>query len=140
MPRPHLCINKSIVILIYYQGDKHCNWKYFCLSGLMGSHQIWVILRASAAPYTAILLCDRILLNRHVILHYTIPKPYIHWKGMLLSSFTQPSLMPSQDHDLSVYIGFGMLRPRINGLFNQFWSEGKIACQGGVGGLKRNDG
>ena len=37
------------------------------------------------APYKAILLCDRFLLNRHVILYYTIPKPYIHWKGMLLS-------------------------------------------------------
>ncbi len=34
------------------------------------------MLRASAAPYTAILICDRILLNRHVILHYTIPKPW----------------------------------------------------------------
>ena len=32
--------------------------------------------------------------------------------------------------------GFGMLQPRINGLFNQFWSKGKIACQGGVGVLK----
>ncbi len=32
----------------------------------------WFInLRAPAAPFTAILLCDRILLNRHVILHYT---------------------------------------------------------------------
>ncbi len=44
-------------------------------------------LRPPAAPYTAILLCDGILLNRHVILHYTIPKPYIHWKGMLLSRY-----------------------------------------------------
>ncbi len=35
------------------------------------------LLRAPAAPYTATLICDRILLNRHVILHYTIPKPYI---------------------------------------------------------------
>ncbi len=42
-------------------------------------------LRAPAAPYTAILLCDRILLNRHVILQYNVSKPYIHWKGMLLS-------------------------------------------------------
>ena len=42
-------------------------------------------LRAPAAPYTAILLRDRILLNIHVIVHYTIPKPYIHWKGMILS-------------------------------------------------------
>ena len=32
-------------------------------------------LKVLAAPYTAILSCDRILLNRHVILHYTIPKP-----------------------------------------------------------------
>ena len=36
-----------------------------------------------------------------------------------------------------VLYGFGMLRPRINSLFNQFRSEGKVACQGGVGGLKR---
>ena len=43
------------------------------------------VLRPPAAPYRAILLCDRILLNRHVILHRTIPKPYILWKGMLLS-------------------------------------------------------
>ncbi len=31
--------------------------------------------------------------------------------------------------------GFAMLRPRINGLCNQFWSEGKTACQGGAGTL-----
>ncbi len=32
--------------------------------------------------------------------------------------------------------GSGMLRQSITGLFKQFWSEGKIACQGGVWGLK----
>ena len=82
-------------------------------------------LRAPAAPYTAILLCDRILLNRHVILHYTILKPYIHWKGMLLSRH--------QCHLKTMifqYIyGFGVLRQSITGFFIQFWSEGKI---GGV--------
>ncbi len=36
-----------------------------------------LFLRAPAAPYTAIILCDRFLLNRHGIQHYTIPKPYI---------------------------------------------------------------
>ncbi len=43
------------------------------------------ILRVPAYPNGAILLHDRIILNWHVILHRTIPKPYIHWKGMLLS-------------------------------------------------------
>ncbi len=32
--------------------------------------------------------------------------------------------------------GSGMLRGSINGFFKWFRSEGKIACQGGVGGLK----
>ena len=32
--------------------------------------------------------------------------------------------------------GFDMLSPRINGLFGQFQSEGKTACQGGAGTLK----
>ncbi len=69
----------------------------------------FVTLRPPAAPYTAILLCDGTLLNRHVNLHYTIPKPY-----------------------------FGMLRQSITFFFfcKQFWSEGKIAYQGDVGGLK----
>ncbi len=48
-------------------------------------------LRAPAAPYTAIMLCNRVLLNRHVILHYTIPKPYdtakdkINVRGVLVA-------------------------------------------------------
>ncbi len=41
-------------------------------------------LRPPAAPYTALLLFDRTLLNRHVILHYTIPKPYITLKGYMV--------------------------------------------------------
>ncbi len=71
-------------------------------------------LEATSSPYTAIMLYDQILFHRPVILHYTIPKPY----------------------------GSGLLRQSITGFFKYFWSEGKIACQGGVGGLKhmkRND-
>ena len=45
----------------------------------------YTTLRVPAPPYAAILLCDQIILNRDVILHCTIPKPYIHWKAMLLS-------------------------------------------------------
>ena len=56
----------------------------------------------------AILLCVRILLIRHAILNYTIPKPYVS----------------------------GMLKQSITGFFsNSFDQKAKIACQGGVGGL-----
>ncbi len=59
-------------------------------------------LRVPAPPYAAILLCDRIILNRDAILHCTILKPYIHWKAMLLSRHH----WRSQDHNLSVHIWF----------------------------------
>ncbi len=78
-------------------------------------------------------------LDRHVILHYTIPKPYIHWKGML-SSRNQCRSCAAACHLKTITFqciyGFVMLWPRINGIFDQFRSEGKIACQGGAGTLK----
>ncbi len=40
-------------------------------------------VKGTTNPLYRILLCDQTFLNRHVILHYTIPKPYIHWKGKL---------------------------------------------------------
>ncbi len=52
-----------------------------CLHGFYV--MFYVILRAPAPPYTAILLCDGILLNRPVILNYTVPKPY----SWLLNTF-----------------------------------------------------
>ena len=62
--------------------------------------------------------------------------------GSICSILRPPSPDSKKCPDMPIDItfqciyGFGMLRPRINGLFNQFWSEDKIACQGGVGGLK----
>ena len=43
-------------------------------------------------------------------------------------------------HTKTIYTleGFGMLRQSITGLFKQFWSDGKIACQGSVGRLNIN--
>ncbi len=103
------------------------------------------VLRVPAYPYAAILLHDRIILNWHVILHCTIPKPYIHWKGMLLSRHHCSSCAAAcnlrhlaasytlrQCHVKTITFqciyGFGMLWQRITGLFKQFWPEGKIAC------------
>ncbi len=45
------------------------------------SFDIFEVCPFKGTPYAAILLCEQIILNRDVILHCTIPKPYIHWKG-----------------------------------------------------------
>ncbi len=48
-------------------------------------------------------------------------------------SFTYPSLMPSQDYNLSVYVWFWCATTDSNWSFQ---TVAKIAFQGGVGGLK----
>ena len=66
----------------------------------------------------------------HSALNHT--KLYIHWN----CSSTYPLPMSSQDHNLSEYIWYWYTTRKHNWFFKLFWSEGKIACQGGVGGLK----
>ncbi len=44
--------------------------------------------------------------------------------------------MQCQDHNLSVYNGFGMLRQRITGQFKQFGEKTKLLVRGYAGGIK----
>ena len=106
---------------------------------------IYNLLRVPAPPYAAILLCDRIILNRHAILHCTIPKPYIHWKAMLLStntaySFIHPSPMPCQDHKLSVCIWFWYATTKNTWSFQTILTRSQNCLLGGMlVALRRQD-
>ncbi len=95
----------------------------------------------------SILLYVRILLNRYVILHYTIPKPYDSVFGKRVLTYWENRGTPDYSH-LNEFIvgiekycqchfktitfqciyGFGMLQQGITGLFKHFWPEGKTAC------------
>ncbi len=54
---------------------------YLCRQYYIYKNTYYIFKGTSSPLYSNV----RILLNRHVILHYTIPKSYIHWKDMLLS-------------------------------------------------------
>ncbi len=81
------------------------------------------------------LICDWILLIRHVIQHYTIPRPYIHRKGMLLSR-QQCSLRWYHLKTITFQCihGFAMLRPRKMVFLINFDRKAKLHVRGGGAG------
>ncbi len=51
------------------------------------------------------MLCDQILLNRHVILPYTIPKPHIHWKAFSIEISTGSEIKEDLHDGVEISLG-----------------------------------